>query len=249
MNTVKAVTDVSSSLLAIQHELKSIKQIQQRYEEEHIQQKAVSAAVSGAAGDDEVARGLQLQEMGEAIQKLESMISKLDQDLHSTERKMDDLEQYGRRNCLILHGVQTFEIKKASYPVFEKFVINLLNTKLNLDFKITPGDIDICHILPSRRRDTNPIIIKFVRRSVRQAVYFKKKNLKSTGNNPQKLALTESLTKRRFQLLAEARVAFGFKNVWTLNGNVFCSYKDNRFSIFDFCDINKIYNIDMSNLR
>ena len=105
MNTVKAVTDVSSSLLAIQDELKSIKQTQQRYEEEHIQQKAVSAAVSGAAGDDEVARGLQLQEMGEAIQKLESMISKLDQDLHSTERKMDDLEQYGRRNCLILNGV------------------------------------------------------------------------------------------------------------------------------------------------
>ena len=70
MNTVKAVTDVSSSLLAIQDELKSIKQTQQRYEEEHIQQKAVSAAVSGAAGDDEVARGLQLQEMGEAIQKL-----------------------------------------------------------------------------------------------------------------------------------------------------------------------------------
>ena len=78
MNTVKAVTDVSSSFLAIQDELKSIKQTQQRYEEEHIQQKTVSAAVSGAAGDDEVVRGLQLQEMGKAIQKLESMISKLD---------------------------------------------------------------------------------------------------------------------------------------------------------------------------
>ena len=96
--------DVSSSLSALRDELKSIKENQQRYEEQHIQQKAVSAAVSVAAGVDEKARELQLPEMSHAVQKLESMVDKLDQDLHSTKRKLDDLEQYGRRNCLILHG-------------------------------------------------------------------------------------------------------------------------------------------------
>ena len=107
----------------------------------------------------------------------------------------------------------------------------MLNSKLKLDFEIKTENIDICHILPSRRKDTHPIIIKFVRRSVRQAVYYYKKNLKSSSDHPEKLAITESLTKRRFALLSEARVAYGFTNVWTLYGNVFSSYENKRFGV------------------
>ena len=201
---------------------------------------SLTSDFSASRRDDAAAQAMQLQEMSHAIQRLECMVDKLDQDLHSAERHLDDLEQYGRRNCLILHGCKTETIKKASYSDFEEFVLKLLNNRLKLDFDIKSEDIDTCHILPSRRKDTHPIIIKFVRRSVRQAVYQKKRNLKSSVENPEKLALTESLTKRRFSLLSKARAAFGFKNVWTLNGNVFCSYQDNRFSIIDFKDITKI---------
>ena len=97
--------EVSSSLSA----LKSIKENQQRYEEQHIQQKAVGAAASVAAGDDEKARELQLQEMNHAMQRLESIVDKLDQNLHSAKRKLDDLEQHGRRNCLFYMGAKLLQ--------------------------------------------------------------------------------------------------------------------------------------------
>ena len=101
-----------------------IKENQKRYEEQHLQNKAVSAvAASVVAGDDAAAQTMQLQEMSHAIQRLECMVDKLDQDLHSAERHLDDLEQYGRRNCLILHGCKTETLKKASYSDFEKFVL------------------------------------------------------------------------------------------------------------------------------
>ena len=40
-----------------------------------------------------------------------------------------------------------------------------------------------------------------------------------------KFSITESLTKRRLRLVEDARKIYGFKNVWTLKGDVFASLK------------------------
>ena len=85
---------------------------------------AVAAAV--VVSDEATARIMQLQEMSEAIQRLEFMVPKLDQDLHSADRKLDNLKQYERRNCLILHGCKTSTLKKERYYEFESFVLNFL---------------------------------------------------------------------------------------------------------------------------
>ena len=168
------------------------------------------------------------------------MFSKLEKQLYINDCKLDDLEQYGRRNCLILHGCENIPSNQASYPVFENFVINKLNSSLKLDQTLSPTEIDTCHVLPSRKRNTKPIIIKFVRRSVRDAVFHNKKNLKTMKEKSERLSITESLTRRRFALLTEAKKAFGFRNVWTQNGNVVCIYKEKRQVIFDYNDIARI---------
>ena len=49
-------------------------------------------AASVVAGDDAAAQAMQLQEMSHAIQRLECMVDKLHQDLHSGERHLDDLD-------------------------------------------------------------------------------------------------------------------------------------------------------------
>ena len=140
---MKTSSDVASTLSTFREELNSIKENQKRYEEQHLQNKAVSAvAASVVAGDDAAAQAMQLQEMSHAIQRLKCMVDKFDQDLHSAERHLDDLEQYGRRNCLILHGGKTETLKEASYSDFEKFVLKLLNNRLKLDFDIKSEDID-----------------------------------------------------------------------------------------------------------
>ena len=62
-----------------------------------------------------------------------------------------------------------------------------------------------------------PIIIKFVKRSDRNAIFKRKRLFVKSG-----LAITESLTRKRIALLNEARALLGRENVWTWNGIIYC---------------------------
>ena len=84
-----------------------------------------------------------------------------------------------------------------------------------------------------------PIIVKFVRRSIRDLVHSNKKKLKD-DNNPEKISITESLTKRRLRLVKNAKDEFGFRNVWTNNDVVYCYHNKRRQVINDFYDTEKI---------
>ncbi|XP_077969303.1 uncharacterized protein LOC144423017 [Styela clava] len=132
-------------------------------------------------------------------------------DLSSAPQKseiaIDNLEQYGRRNCIILHGCK--RIPKAEY-----------------------GDIDVTHILPADTKGNVPIIFKFVRRSTKNMIYSMKRRLKKTG-----LSITESLTKRRVELLTEATRVLGLKNVWTMNGDIYGFHNDKKIIIRTTSDI------------
>ena len=83
------------------------------------------------------------------------------------------------------------------------------------------------------------MIIKFVRRTVRNEVFNRKSKLKSADSNS-RLAITESLTKRGLMLVEEARREFEFKNVWTMKGLVYCRFQGQRHYIDDFSDIPRI---------
>ena len=221
-------------------ELEKIKASQTRYEEQYLNKNSGSAgsSLSGTlTNQEEMLRG-----MRKSIENLENLVADMNKQIYNNKCSIHDLEQYGRRNCLILHGCQNIPTNQASYFEFEKFVINKLNNKLKLTCKITPLDIDTCHTLPSRNRDTKPIIIKFVRRSVRDMVFSLKKNLKASNGDTEKLAISESLTKRRFSILSEAKKSFGFRNVWTWNGYIYCFFKQKRHAIYDLYDIDKLLN-------
>ena len=73
-------------------------------------------------------------------------------------------------------------------------------------------------------------------------MFMNKRKLKSDGSR-EKLSITESLTRRRLELATEARKAFGFFNVWTTNGNVYCYYNEKRQVIGDFGDIDAILDL------
>ena len=113
-------------------------------------------------------------------------------------------------------------------------IIHVLNSKLQLNTPLTSLDVDICHFLPSKK-GKNPIIIKFVRRTVRNEVFNNKSKLKSLDSNSQ-LAITES----RLKLVDEARRVFDFRNVWTMKGFVYCRFQGQRHYIDDFSDISRI---------
>ena len=132
---------------------------------------ASNSSVSNAVD----AQGVQLQEISDMIATIKATVDQLATHVNQNERNIDALEQYGRSNCLILHGSMQPASSVTSEPhAFENHVINISNTNLNLTKPITNADIDICHPLPSAK-NKYPIIIKFVRRTVRNAVFFSQK--------------------------------------------------------------------------
>ena len=123
----------------------------------------------------------------------------------------DDLEQYSRRNCLVLHGIP--ETKQEST---DKLVVDTINSKLNV--KISPTDLDRTHRIGKHSPVSNrprAIIVKFARYNVRASVFREKKLLKNS-----KIMLTESLTSGRMRQLQLAKAKFGVRNVWTSDGEI-----------------------------
>ena len=201
---------------------------------------ADAASESVSVVDSVNIQGKHLEEMANMIFSVQVAVEQLADRVYHNERRMDDLEQYSRSNCLILHGCQNLPAKSSDNEVFENFVLNTLNDKLQIEPQLSNHDIDVCHALPSRK-GKNPIIIKFVRRTVRNKVFAAKSKLKSSaGESNPRLALTESLTKRRLRLVEEARKIFEFRNVWTQKGLVYCEFMGQRHYIDDFSDIPRI---------
>ena len=161
---------------------------------------------------------LQLAEINQKIEELYINFNMVSNAVSKLETAVDDLEQYGRRKCLVLHGLNNRQLPspQQQYDEFLDKIISTINGYLKLN--IQSDFIDIAHLLPSKTGSSGkkPIIMKFVRSSDRNLVFRKKKLFANLG-----IAVTESLTKKRFALLKETQNLLGKENVWTFNGTIF----------------------------
>ena len=88
-----------------------------------------------------------------------------------------------------------------------------------MEERLTEADIERTHRVGKPRQNKKsprPIIIKFVRYNCRRRIFLNIKKLKNTG-----VAITESLTAKRMEMLNKAKERFGFRNVWTLDGRIY----------------------------
>ena len=113
--------------------------------------------------------------------------------------KVDDLEQYSRRSCLVITGfVEPCAQQEDTDAKVREFC------QERLDVQLLERDIDRAHRLESNKTDQKgkvihrPIIVKFYTYRVRQQVFTNKKKLKGTG-----FAIFENLTKRNADLYKE----------------------------------------------
>ena len=158
----------------------------------------------------------------EKIKELEETIDILTEKNKSLTSDVDELEQYSRRNCLLLHGVQENENENT-----DDIVLKTMSEELDIEIK--ENDLDRTHRIGNRnRKDGKPraIIVKFTRYATRNKIYSNKKKLK--GKN---FLMTESLTSRRYHLLKEAQEKYGVKNVWTSDGRILFK-QNNRILIY-----------------
>ena len=141
------------------------------------------------------------------------------------ENDVDELEQYSRRNCLLIHGV-----KEDNKEEVEEKVKDVVNTKLELNLE--SRDFDRMHRLgkrtPASATKPRPIIVKFASYRQRSKVFSQKKHLKKFKTPTANIVITENLTKKRYALLNKCRDEFGNRNAWSYDGRIFAITDDDE---------------------
>ena len=114
------------------------------------------------------------------VTKLETIINQKDNETKNLQDRVEELEQFTRKENIIISGLRTRHISYARATsnsataasmerspqeetnAFEKHVIFFLNDKLQVDIK--PDDISVCHAMRASPRQPDNVIVKFTNR-------------------------------------------------------------------------------------
>ncbi|XP_046671022.1 uncharacterized protein LOC124361030 [Homalodisca vitripennis] len=172
-----------------------------------------------------------IEEYVKEIDELKRENAALKSKVVNLEQRVEDLENYSRRNCLEIHGIPEGRGERVSDVVKE------VGKALNMN--IDEGMIDACHRIGrkgSEKDRPRGIIVKFVRRTDRDALMNKRRERKkdfSTRhlglNTDIPIFVNDSLSPSRRRLFALARQQKkdkGYKYLWLRNGNILMRQHD-----------------------
>ena len=140
------------------------------------------------------------------------------------------MEQYSRRNCLLIHG-----IAEKSDENTDKIICDLAEEKLGVTISL--DHIDRSHRVGARgRKDrkgrplTRPIIVKFIGYRPRSLMYAARAKLKTT-----RIYIHENLTPERQSLLryVKERYPGPGNKVWTQDGKVKIRTENNSMIVIN----------------
>ena len=118
----------------------------------------------------------------DTIQELTKAVNELKTELKSSTQRCDDLEQYSRRNNIIISGIPVSEVTST-----ETQVVNMLNAYSGE--LISHNDIDRCHRLQKSNTKKSPgqrppdIIVKFISHKAKAAILSKEPMEKLRSDN------------------------------------------------------------------
>ncbi|XP_077991077.1 uncharacterized protein LOC144445411 [Glandiceps talaboti] len=178
--------------------------------------------------DDINAQAAQLKTENEHLQ---GRLQATQRELSTTQDEMHELQQYTRRNILEISGVPQHAGEDT-----DDIAIRVAEA---VGVIVSASDIDNSHRLPRRhqentteRKQPPPIIVKFTRRTVRNNIYYSRKNLKDKTPKhlnldrqaTNRIYINESLSsvmKRLFHQANERRKMLNWKFIWTNNGKIY----------------------------
>lgn len=191
--------------------------------------------------------GEQMNNLRQTVASLKDIITKKDETIASLEKRVealeqsqDDLEQYSRRNSVRLSGL--VENKKEDTAAL---AIDVLNDRMKLTPPLTINELDRVHRVgkPSAETEAKPraILMKFSTYRSKQRVHSAKRHLYTEDDDLPKLFLNEDLTRRRSELLWEARKLKKdgrIQDAWSANGTLLL--KDNRNAVVTFKSLKEL---------
>ena len=172
----------------------------------------------------------------EEISNLKSQAAALKTQEIKDSIKVDELEQYGRRQNLEIVGVPEKEDENTNAIVLEVAKM--------LDVDIMSSHISTSHRLPKKKvssrnnSGSSPIIARFTSRDIRNQIYANRKKAKArfvdlknfSVSDTKNIFVNENLTPTRKQLFWKTKQEVknnSWKYIWTHNGNVFVKKDDN----------------------
>ncbi|KAH6928591.1 hypothetical protein HPB50_017335 [Hyalomma asiaticum] len=169
-----------------------------------------------------------LQQVAELKAEIQQVL-KLNQDLRAENAKLscriEELEQYQRSNNIEIKGI----------PLEGEPLTIVSQTAALIKEEVSEADIDICHRVPTARIDQANIIVRFVRRTKRNAFLSKAKKAKIDAGalgfqSPSKVFVNKHLTRYGKRLLGaavERKKELRWRFVWTAGGKVFVRKDEN----------------------
>ena len=134
------------------------------------------------------------KELRQGNQILQERVAELEKQSVTAELDVEQIKQYLRRDLLEIHGVPVTPDENTNNIVQK--VVQLIYPDFNLD----ESEISTSHRLPASEGYIQPIIAKFTRRSTRDMIYHKKRQLRSKSSlglgfqQENSLYINESLT-------------------------------------------------------
>ena len=106
-------------------------------------------------------------EYDKKVQQLQVELNKSNTELKSLKNEIDDLSQYSRCSCLVIHGIP-YSLSENTDEVVKKFL------KEHIQIEINDADIDRFHCLCSIN-EKQPLVVKFTRYNLKSKIYVNKK--------------------------------------------------------------------------
>ena len=173
-----------------------------------------------------------------SISELQNVWSYVDDKLEHLSNRLDSIDQYLKRDNLLIKGLKDVP-KKCFGLAFSSYVMEKLKDLLpSIADQLKEEDISVSHPLPTKDKSKSIVIAKFVRRDIKNLIFFSKRELK---NHPSKVSITEHLSAKNLWLMDEAKKLVGYKNVWSSQCTVFALAAGKKNPIKNSNDLDFIY--------
>lgn len=154
-------------------------------------------------------------------ESLERVASEAKHQASLADRRVNELEQYTRRNNIRVFGVPDED--KETADQCEKKVLKIFHDKLGLR-DVTSQDLEATHRVGQKAqadRRPRPIIVRSVSRKTTQSILANKKKLKGTD-----FMIVEDLTTENYRLLKSCKDHPNAVSAWSRMGKIFVKTLD-----------------------